>query len=101
MAIVIGILLLGLGAILVWGLDETVRGIDVAAIGVILMAVGGVGILASFLASPRATRAGGGGTSEPAWERLAPVPETAAKGRRPTSDERPPQMPRSRTDGKA
>jgi hypothetical protein len=101
MAIVIGILLLGLGAILVWGLDHTVGGIDVATIGVILMAVGGVGILASFLASPRATRTGGGGTSEPAWEGLAPVPEKAAKRQRPTSDERPPQTPRSRTDGKA
>jgi len=55
MAIAIGILLVAVGAVLVWGVDRTVSGVDVTAIGIILMAVGGIGAAASVLLSARAT----------------------------------------------
>ena len=74
MATVVGILLLGLGAVLVWAVDPSPGGIDVSTIGVILMALGGVGSFASVLVRGRATSARGE-TDGRAWDSLAPVGE--------------------------
>ncbi len=53
MAIAIGVVLVAVGALLVWGVDRTVSGVDVSAIGVVLMAFGGIGAAASVLLSAR------------------------------------------------
>lgn len=45
----ISIFLLALGAILAFGVGVTTQGVDLDAIGVILMVVGAVGLLASLL----------------------------------------------------
>lgn len=58
MVIVLGILLVAAGAVLFWGVDRTVSGVEVSTIGVIVMAVGGIGVLASLLLSARATSDG-------------------------------------------
>ncbi len=55
MAIAIGIVLVAVGALLVWGVDRTVSGVDASVIGVVLMAVGGIGAAASVLLSARPT----------------------------------------------
>ncbi len=95
MAVVVGIVLLGLGAVLVWGVDRSVGGGEIATIGVILMVSGGVGILASFLISPRATP-GGRAVREPAWDSTSSwEPPTSAFETQPEegsvpSDGRPP-----------
>jgi hypothetical protein len=47
----LSIFLIGIGAVLTWGIERTVSGIDVNTIGVILMIVGGVGFLASIILS--------------------------------------------------
>jgi Domain of unknown function (DUF6458) len=51
MGIGVSIFLIAVGAVLTWGVERTVSGIDVNTIGVILMVVGGVGLLASLLLS--------------------------------------------------
>lgn len=51
MGIGVGIFLIAIGAILTWGVDRTVSGVDINTIGVILMIVGGVGLLVSLLLS--------------------------------------------------
>jgi hypothetical protein len=55
MAIAVGILLVAVGAVLVWGGDRTGSGVDARTIGVVLMAVGGIGVVASMLLSTRTT----------------------------------------------
>ncbi len=55
MAIAMGMLLTAIGAVLVWGVDRTVSGVDVTMIGIILLAVGGIGAAASALLSARPT----------------------------------------------
>jgi hypothetical protein len=49
MGIGVGIFLVAAGAILVWGVDADAEGLNVDAIGVILMVVGLVGLLLSLL----------------------------------------------------
>ena len=49
MGIGAGIFLIAAGAILVWGVEADVEGVNVDAVGVILMIVGLVGILLSLL----------------------------------------------------
>lgn len=66
MVIVLGILLVAAGSVLFWGVDRTVSGVEVSTIGVIVMAVGGIGVLASLLLSARATSGGAG-------DRLGPL----------------------------
>ena len=53
--IVFGIVLVAAGAVLFWGVDRTLGAVEVGTIGVILMAAGGVGVLASVLLSARST----------------------------------------------
>jgi hypothetical protein len=50
MVLAISILLLAVGALL-WALDRGVSGIDGSTIGVILIALGGVGLLGTLLVS--------------------------------------------------
>jgi hypothetical protein len=45
----VSLLLIAAGAILVWGVNATVAGLDVDAIGVILMVVGLVGLVLSLI----------------------------------------------------
>jgi hypothetical protein len=45
----VSLLLIAAGAILVWGVTGEAAGVDVDAIGVILMIVGAVGLAISFL----------------------------------------------------
>ena len=49
MGIGVSLILIAAGAILTWGVNATASGIDVTAIGVILMIVGSVGMLLSFM----------------------------------------------------
>jgi hypothetical protein len=50
MGIGVGIFLIAAGAILTFAVDVAVEGIDLDVVGVILMAVGGIGLLFSLLA---------------------------------------------------
>jgi hypothetical protein len=45
----VSILLIAVGAILIWGVTGEVSGIDVDAIGVILLVVGALGLLLSMI----------------------------------------------------
>ena len=49
MGLGVSILLVAVGAILVWGVTSDAEGIDVDAIGVILMVVGLLGLLISMI----------------------------------------------------
>ncbi len=49
MGIAVSLLLIAGGAILVWGVNKEVAGLDVDAIGVILMVVGIVGAVLSLI----------------------------------------------------
>ena len=70
--IIFGILLVVAGAVLVWGVDRTVSGVELSTMGVILMAVGGVGVLASLLLAARPT-VSRGGTAARQRDPLSPV----------------------------
>jgi hypothetical protein len=48
MGISFSILLIAIGAILTWAVSADVSGVDITAIGVILMIVGAIGFLASL-----------------------------------------------------
>ena len=45
----LSIIFLAVGAVLTWAVNTTVEGIELQTIGVILMAVGGVGLLFTLL----------------------------------------------------
>ena len=49
MGIGVSLILIAAGAILTWAVNATVSGVDINAIGVILMIVGGIGLLISLL----------------------------------------------------
>lgn len=49
MGLGVSLLLIAVGAILVWGLQSDVAGISEDAIGVILMVVGGAGLILSMI----------------------------------------------------
>lgn len=49
MGIGISLLLIAAGAILIWAVHLTVHGVDLVAVGWILLIVGGVGALASLI----------------------------------------------------
>ena len=49
MGLGVSLLLIAVGAILVWGLQSDVAGISEDAIGVILMIVGGAGLILSLM----------------------------------------------------
>ena len=49
MGIGVSIFLIAIGAILVWGVNAEVAGMDIDAIGVILVIVGAIGILVSMM----------------------------------------------------
>ena len=49
MGIGVSILLIAVGAILVWGVTGEVAGIDIDAVGVILMVVGALGAVLSMI----------------------------------------------------
>ncbi len=48
-ALGISIFLIAVGAILLFAVEVTVQGLDINAVGVILMAIGGIGLLLSLL----------------------------------------------------
>lgn len=52
MAIGISVVLLALGAVLIWGTGAAVGGVEVSTVGIILMVVGIVGIVATLLYGP-------------------------------------------------
>ena len=56
MGIGISILLMAIGAVLLWAVTASVAGISLNVVGVILLVVGAIGLLAGLLASSRATR---------------------------------------------
>lgn len=45
----VGIFFLAVGAVLTWAVNATVEGIELQTVGVILMAVGAIGLLFSLL----------------------------------------------------
>jgi hypothetical protein len=49
MGIGVSLILIAVGAILTWAVNATVSGLDINAVGVILMIVGGVGLLLSLM----------------------------------------------------
>jgi Domain of unknown function (DUF6458) len=49
MGISLSILLIAVGAVLTWAVSAEVSGIDINAVGVILMIVGGIGLLVSLV----------------------------------------------------
>ena len=49
MGIGASLFLMALGAICYWALDFDIAGIDIDAIGIILMVIGGIGLLLSLL----------------------------------------------------
>lgn len=49
MGIGVSLVLIAVGAILTWAVEATVSGVDLTAVGVILMIVGGVGLLISLV----------------------------------------------------
>ena len=49
MGIGVSLILIAAGAILTWAVNATVSGLDINTVGVILMIVGAIGLLASFL----------------------------------------------------
>lgn len=53
MGIGVSILLIAIGAILLWAVTATVAGVSINTVGVILIVVGAVGLLASLLAASR------------------------------------------------
>ena len=53
MGIGVSILLIAIGAILLWAVTTTVAGVSINTVGVILIIVGAVGLLASLLATSR------------------------------------------------
>ena len=53
MGIGVSILLIAIGAILLWAVTATVAGVSINTIGVILIIVGAVGLLVSLLATSR------------------------------------------------
>ena len=54
MALVISVLVLGLGVALVWGPERSVGSIETSEIGVVVLAIGVIALLASVFASRRA-----------------------------------------------
>ena len=49
MGISLSILLLAVGAVLTWAVSAEVSGLDITAVGVILMIVGAIGLLVSLV----------------------------------------------------
>jgi len=49
MGIGVSLILIAVGAILTWAVEATVSGVDINAVGVILMIVGAVGLLLSLM----------------------------------------------------
>ena len=49
MGIGVSLILIAVGAILTWAINATVSGVDINAVGVILMIVGAVGFILSLL----------------------------------------------------
>jgi len=64
--------LIALGAILLWGVNATVAGVDANTIGAILMMVGGIGGLLSLVLRSRSRRFNGRDDSDE--ERLTSLP---------------------------
>jgi hypothetical protein len=54
MALIVSVLVLGLGAALVLGPERSIGSVETSQIGVIVLAIGTIGMLASLLASRRA-----------------------------------------------
>jgi hypothetical protein len=49
MGIGVSLLLIAVGAILIWAVDVTVAGVDIDAVGVILLVVGALGVVLSMI----------------------------------------------------
>jgi len=49
MGISLSILMIAVGAILTWAISATVSGVDINAVGVILMVVGAIGLVVSLV----------------------------------------------------
>lgn len=56
MGIGVSILLIAIGAILLWAVSASIAGVSINTVGVILIVVGAIGLLASFLAMSRHRR---------------------------------------------
>ena len=59
MGIGISILLAAAGAVLIWAVHVTVRGVDLVTVGWVLLIVGAVGALVALLVGSAAGRRGG------------------------------------------
>ena len=49
MGVGVSLILIAAGAILTWAVEKTVNGVDIHAVGVILMVVGAVGLVISLM----------------------------------------------------
>jgi hypothetical protein len=99
MALVISVLVLGLGVALVLGPERSVGGVETSEIGVIVLAVGVIGMLASLMMSRRAAAERalredqglrGRGWPEAAAVEIEEVPDDESQPFRPPAPKRPP-----------
>ena len=81
MGISVSILLIAVGAILTWGVTAEAEGIDITAIGVILLIVGLLGLVLSFIF----WSSWGGFRGRAAYVEGAPVAREAVPRRRATT----------------
>ena len=73
MGIGVSIFLIAVGAILTWAVSATVSGLDIGTVGVILMAVGAIGLLWSLIAMSTVYRGRRTVVEEPMMERRTVV----------------------------
>ena len=79
MGIGVSLILIAVGAILTWAVNASVSGVDINAIGVILMIVGAVGLLLSLMfwsswGGYGVARGGGGARRVTTYEEGPPPP---------------------------
>ena len=79
MGIGVSLILIAVGAVLTWAVNASVSGVDINAIGVILMIVGAVGLLLSLMfwsswGGAGVARGGGGARRVTTYEEGAPPP---------------------------
>jgi len=79
MGIGVSLILIAVGAVLTWAVNASVSGVDINAIGVILMIVGAVGLLLSLMfwsswGGAGVARGGGGARRVTTYEEGPPPP---------------------------
>jgi hypothetical protein len=101
MALVITVLILALGVALVWGPDRSIGSVETSQVGLIVLAIGVIGLFASLVAARRAaseralSESGGFHPERRGWPQAATVdleeaPDDEAHPFRPRPPDQPP-----------